>query len=300
MQGEVLSTIMQVSLLIFVLSSMLAMGLSLTFGQIVEPLRSVRLVLVSLAANFVAVPIVAWAIVEVLSLDEGLAIGLSLMATAAGAPFLPKLAAAARGNMAYSVGLMVVLMVLTVGYMPIVLPLLLSGVEVDPWAIASSLIFLMLLPLGIGLVIRARYEGTAAGLQPLMTQVSTIAIALLLVAGVVVNFDSIIELIGTGGFAAIVAFLAIAFGIGYLGGGGDPQIRSVLGLGTAQRNLAAALVVAGQNFSDNPAVVTFIIVAGIVGLILLMPAAGEIGRRTTPTGNPGGLAQTPNGGADGI
>lgn len=113
-----------------------------------------------------------------------------------------------------------------------------------------------------------------------MAQPSTIAIALMLVAGVIVNFDSIVELIGTGGFVAIVLFLAIALALGYAPGGSDAGVRSVLGLGTAQRNLAAALVVAGQNFSDNPDVVTFIIVAGIVGLFVLMPAAGEIGRRS--------------------
>ena len=286
MQGEILNTIVQVSLLVFVISSMLAMGLSLTVRQIIEPLRSVRLVAVSLAANFVAVPLVAWAIIEIISLDEGLAIGLTLMATAAGAPFLPKLASAAQGQMAFAVGLMVLLMVLTVVYMPLVLPLLLSGVEVNPWDIASSLIFLMLIPLGIGLIVRARYEATAEGLQPLMAQTSTIAIGLMLVAGVIVNFDSIIELIGTGGFVAIVLFLAIALALGYAAGGSDPGVRSVLGLGTAQRNLAAALVVAGQNFSDNPDVVTFIIVAGIVGLFVLMPAAGEIGRRSASMDTP--------------
>jgi BASS family bile acid:Na+ symporter len=277
--GEILNVILQVSLLVFVVSSMLAMGLSLTVGQIVEPLRSGRLVLVALAANFVAAPALGWGIGELLSLDEGLAIGLTIMACAAGAPFLPKLAAAANGDLAFSVGLMVLLMVVTVGYMPVVLPLLISGVDVDPLAIASSLVFLMLLPLAIGLLVRWRYQDLASGLQPLMTQTSTVAIAVLLAAGVIVNFDDIVDLIGTGGFAAILLFLGTSGVIGYLGGGGDPGTRSVLGLGTAQRNLSAALVVGGQNFADTPGVVTFIIVAGIVGLIVLLPAAGELGRR---------------------
>lgn len=280
MDGEILSVVLKVSLLVFVISSMLAMGLSLTVGQVIEPLRSARLVLIALAANFVAVPLIGWGIGELLSLDDGLAIGLTIMATAAGAPFLPKLAAAAKGDLAFSVGLMVLLMVVTVAYMPLVLPLLISGVEVDPWAIASSLIFLMLLPLAIGLAVRWRYEDTAAGLQPLMTQTSTISIAALLAAGVIVNFDDIVDLIGTGGFAAIILFLAVSGGVGYVGGGSDSGTRSVLGLGTAQRNLSAALVVGGQNFADTPGVITFIIVAGIVGLIVLLPAAGEIGRRT--------------------
>ena len=58
----------------------------------------------------------------------------------------------------------------------------------------------------------------------------------------------------------------------------------MLGLGTAQRNLSAALVVGGQNFADTPGVITFIIVAGIVGLVVLLPIAGELGRRVGATG----------------
>jgi BASS family bile acid:Na+ symporter len=284
MEGEILNVVLKVSLLVFVVSSMLAMGLSLTVAQIIDPLRSVRIVLLSLAANFIAVPLIGWAIGELLSLEEGLAIGLTLMATAAGAPFLPKLAQAAKGDLAFSVGLMVMLMVVTVVYMPLVLPIMISGVDVDPLAIASSLIFLMLLPLAIGLVVRWRYEDTAAGLQGLMSQTSSVAIAVLLAAGVIVNFDDIVDLIGTGGFAAIILFLAAAGAVGYFSGGSNPGTRSVLGLGTAQRNLSAALVVGGQNFADTPGVVTFIIVAGIVGLIVLLPTAGEIGKKTEPEG----------------
>ncbi|MFA9563605.1 MAG: bile acid:sodium symporter family protein [Acidimicrobiales bacterium] len=279
MDGEILNAILQVSLLVFVISSMLAMGFSLTIPEIIEPLKDLRLVVIALAVNFVAVPLIAVIIDAVLSLDDDLSIGLTIISAAAGAPFLPKLAGAAKGNMAFSVGLMVLLMVVTVAYMPIVLPLLIDGVDVNAWEIASSLIFLMILPLAIALFVRWRYEEIAAGLQPLMAQTSTTSIALLLVAGVIVNWDNIIDLIGTGGFIAMILFLAGSFIVGYFAAGSDAGTRSVLGLGTAQRNLSAALVVAGQNFSDNPAVLTFIIVAGIVGLILLLPGAGELGKR---------------------
>jgi len=279
MDGDVLNAILQISLLVFVVSSMLAMGLSLTVSQIVAPLRNARLVVVALVLNFIAVPLIAVGIDALLSLDDGLYIGLILMATAAGAPFLPKLGEAAKGNIAFSVGLMVLLMVVTVVYMPIVVPLLISGVEIDPWDIASSLIFLMLLPLGIGLFMKSRYKKAADGLQPAMAQTSTVAIALLLVSGVIVNFTAILDIIGTGGFIAILLFLVGAFILGYFGAGKDAGVRSVLGLGTAQRNLSAAMVVAGQNFASDPDVLTFIIVAGIVGLLVLMPLAGELGRR---------------------
>ena len=280
MDGEALNAILQISLLVFVVSSMLAMGLSLSVSQIVEPLRNARLVVVAIVLNFIAVPLIAVSIGALLSLDDGLYIGLILMATAAGAPFLPKLGEAAKGNIPFSVGLMVLLMVVTVVYMPIVVPLLISGVEINPWDIASSLIFLMLLPLGIGLFMKWRYKKAADGLQPAMAQTSTVAIAILLVTGVIVNFTAILDIIGTGGFIAILLFLVGAFILGYFGAGKDAGVRSVLGLGTAQRNLSAAMVVAGQNFASDPDVLTFIIVAGIVGLLVLMPLAGELGRRS--------------------
>ena len=77
-------------------------------------------------------------------------VGLLLLGAAAGAPFLPKLAQLARGDVGFAVGLMVLLMVMTIGYLPLALPFMLPGVTVDPWAIAKSLLLLMLLPLGSG------------------------------------------------------------------------------------------------------------------------------------------------------
>jgi BASS family bile acid:Na+ symporter len=71
-------------------------------------------------------------------------------------------------------------------------------------------------------------------------------------------------------------------GIGYLAGGSDPATRSVMGLGSAQRNLSAALVVGAQNFSDSPNVLVTVIVAGLIGLALLLPVAAEFGKRGTP------------------
>lgn len=278
--SDVLAVIMQLSVLVFVITSMLAMGLSLTVKQIIDPLRSVRLVVLALLANFILVPLLAYLILSVIQLEEGLATGLILIATAAGAPFLPKLAQVAKGNMAFSVGLMVLLMVVTIIYMPIVVPLLLQGVEINPWDIASSLIIMMLIPLAIGLFVKARYESIAESLHPHMSQTSTMALVLLMVSALVLNFNEIVGVIGTGAIIAILVFLIVAFVLGYFMGGPAADSKSVLGLGTAQRNLSAALVVAGQNFADDPNVLVMVLVAGLIGLIVLMLVGGEIGRRS--------------------
>jgi BASS family bile acid:Na+ symporter len=276
-----LAVIVQVSLLVFVISSMLAMGFSLTVESIITPLKNIKLVLLALVVNFVAVPLVAWGIGELIGLDKDIFTGLIIMATAAGAPFLPKLAGAAKGNIAFSVGLMVLLMLTTIIYMPIVLPLLLSGVTINPWDIAKSLIVLMLLPLAIGLFMKARWSSIADGLQPHMAQASSVALLFLLVGGIIIEWSDIVGLIGTGGFIALILFFVISLVIGYFTGGSDPQMRSVMGLGTAQRNVSAAMVVGVQNFSGSPAVISTIIVGALVGLVILLPIAGELGKRVS-------------------
>src|SRR3954471_17862984 len=144
-----------ICMILFVVSSMLAMGFGLTMSAIVAPLRNWRLVALSLFANFVVMPFVALALARLLRLDESMRIGLLLLGLAGGAPFLPKLAQISRGNLAFAVGLMVMLMVITVGYLPLVLPLLLPGVSVHPTQIAKSLVFLMLVPLSGALVVNA-------------------------------------------------------------------------------------------------------------------------------------------------
>jgi BASS family bile acid:Na+ symporter len=108
---ELLQKASSVAMFAFVLSSMLAMGLNLTVGQIITPLRNVRLVTLALLVNFVLMPLAAAGLATLLRLDEPLSVGLLLLGSAAGAPFLPKLAQIARGNLAFAVGLMVLLMV---------------------------------------------------------------------------------------------------------------------------------------------------------------------------------------------
>jgi predicted Na+-dependent transporter len=277
--NQLLLLIMNLSTLVFVVTSMLAMGLSLTVAQIVAPLRNARLVILALAANFILVPAAAYLITSIFPLSDGLKIGLILVSTAAGAPFLPRLAQTAKGNLAFSVGLMVLLMVVTVFYMPIVLPRLLQGISVDPWSIARPLILLMLIPLAIALFIRARYAGIAGALHPYMAQASTIALILVIAAGLLANLNALLGVVGGGAILALLLFLALAFVFGYLLGGRDGNIRSVLGLGTAQRNLSAALVVATANFAENPDVILMVLVLGLVDLVTLLITANLLGRR---------------------
>jgi BASS family bile acid:Na+ symporter len=189
--------------------------------------------------------------------------------------------AAARGNLSLGVGLMFLLMVVTIFYVPLVLPLLLPGVEVNAWDIAKSLIMTMLVPIILGLMYRAHSPEGAAQWAPLMNKVSGIAILLMLVVGLGLNVSNILDLIGSRGFLALILFVAGSLLIGMLMGGRDPAVRSVLALGTAQRNVAAAVLVATLNFAGTMTL-PFVLVASIVLPLILIPTARMLGTRNEP------------------
>jgi len=275
-----------IAMLAFVLSSMLSMGLSLTVAQILAPLRNYRLIALALLANFVLMPFASLGIAKLLRLDEPLGIALVLLGTASGAPFLPLLARVNRGNLAFSVGLMVLLMVVTVGYMPLVLPLMLEGVSVDPMKIGRSLVFLMMLPLAIGLLVKARLSGLASKVQPSLGRVSILSLTLVIVLLLITNMQNLLNLYGTRGVLASILFIATGSGIGWVLGGPQSDTRGVMALGNAQRNIAAALVVGGQNFSD-PRVVVMVVVVAIVGLLMLMPLAKYLAKFSQPASQSG-------------
>jgi BASS family bile acid:Na+ symporter len=228
------------------------------------------------------VPLLAYLITMVIPLDQDLQIGLIVLSTAAGAPFLPKLVQGAKGDIAFGVGLMVLLMVVTIVYMPIVLPLLLPGVSVNPWDIARSLIVLMLIPLAIGLMFKSHSAEGAAQWQPVMNKISGLAMLILLVVGLGLNVSNIISLIGTGGLVALLIFIVGSLLIGFLLGGRETSVRSVMGLGTAQRNVSAAILVSAQNFSGTMTL-PFVLVAAILLLLVLLPTAKRMGARSQGT-----------------
>jgi BASS family bile acid:Na+ symporter len=266
---DLLSKAATVAVLSFVVFNMLAMGAGLTVTQITEQLRNVRLVVLALLANFVLMPIGAVALAKVLRLDEPFEVGLLLLGCSAGSPFLPRLTEIAEGNLVFAVGIMALLMVVTVGYLPIVLPLLVRGVTVDPWQIARSLVLLMLSPLAAGLALKAFYQGLAARVKPTLGRISNVSLVLLAFLITAANIHKVLEVFGTFAILAGLLLIALGIGIGWLLGGRRVDNKRVMALCTGQRNTAAGMVVATRSF-DDPRVLVMVIVFAIVGLTLLL------------------------------
>jgi BASS family bile acid:Na+ symporter len=293
MLSEVLTVITMVGMVVFIVGSMAAMGLGLTVNRIVEPLRDVRMVALLLAANFIAVPVVAIAAARILPMEDAAATAVIIIGCCAGAPFLPKLAQLSKGDPALAVGAMVLLMVATVIYAPIVVPLVVDGATVDPWDIASSLIVLMLIPLGIGLFIKARYEELAQDWVGKMGQISSVGLLFGIAAALLVTWRDILGAIGSWIFIGTAIILVAGLVFGYLAGYGRPRgDMTVTAFATAQRNIAAAMVVAGSLGGDT---IVLTLVGALVIPIVLIFLAGEMGKRVAAASgsDAGGDGSTP-------
>jgi BASS family bile acid:Na+ symporter len=274
---ETLSVLLNIAVLTFSVTSMLSVGLGHMVQEIIEPFRNPRSVIAPLLANFVLVPLLGMAVIWFFPLARPLEIGLILISTAAGAPFLIKLTQFAKHDMALSAALLVLLLPATVIYMPIVVPLLLPEAEVSAGAIAMPLVLTMLLPLGVGLLVRARSPGWAMRLRPAMSKVSTVSLLVLVGATFLLNLRPILGLFGSGAIAAAVFVIVGAFAIGYALGGVNHERRCALGLGTSQRNIAAATVVAAESFG-NPDTLVMVVVSSLVGFAILFPVASILSR----------------------
>jgi BASS family bile acid:Na+ symporter len=283
---ELLGKIANLMVMAGVISNMLSLGMSLTVRQVIEPLRNVRLTVKALIANFVIVPIAAMVLARVLRLEQGIVLGLFLLATAAGSPFVTKASQMCKGDMASTVALMVGLQVVTIFYMPVALPLMLPGVEVSPWSIASGLIVMMMIPLAIGFFVKHRFDKLARLCAAPLDRFSSVAIVIALMLLIGIHMKSIFGTWGERVMLTGLLFPWAALGSGYLLGGPRQGDRSVLGLETGLRGNSAALVVGLGNFPGEEKLLLIVMACLAMSVVTMLPFSATFLRRRNLAAQP--------------
>ncbi len=273
---EILDIVFNISVNTLVAGSMVTMGLGLAISQIIQPIKNVRMVVLSLLANFLIVPLFTYALVSLLPVSEGVRIGLILLALGSGAPFIPIVVKTAKGHLASAIALMLLLLVVTILLLPVAVPMIFSGTELSSLTIARSLILTMVIPLLIALGVRAWLPDVAARIQPLSQWVTNIAALILIVAALFLYTETIISNINV--LPVILLFFLGSMTIGYFAGGKDKKIRIVLSVGTSLRNPAVAFLVASDNFSSEPMASVIPLLFVIIGLSISFPLARRVGK----------------------
>ena len=127
----------------------------------------------------------------------------------------------------------------------------------------------MLVPLLLGLQLRQRLARLASSLQLPMQRLSTLSMLSILILLPILHWQELREISRGGAFAAALLFIALATIGGWLLGGPQSAARRMLSLSCAQPNMAAAIIIAGQNFSD-PRVALMLLVIMISSLPIVI------------------------------
>ena len=270
---EALHIALDVSIAVFIAGVLFASGLEVTFEQVLTPLKNRPVVIRGLLANVVLAPLIVYGMSIVFPLERPFMIGVLLYGFASGAPYTPKLVSAAAGDVPSSIGSTMLLTILTILYMPVVLPFLVPGTEIGIWEIAKPLLLQMFVPLTIGLGIR-HFSGEVAdkALKPANIIVN-LSLLIFLVLALMLHHEELLATAGTGTVTSAVVLTLLTFGIGYLLGPGGKKGKVTLGLITTARNIGAAATIATANFGDDPRVLITIAVCMFVVFALAFPAA---------------------------
>ncbi len=277
---------------ITLIEMMVAVGLGVTFAELLGVARNWRLAGLAALANYVCVPAATIGLLLLFDAHPMVAAGFLILAVCPGAPFGPPCTAIAKGNVTVSVGLMVIL----AGSSALVAPLLLhfllpllSGDEratVDAGKMVGTLLFTQLVPLGVGLVVRQWRPALAQRMQKPANVVSLILnlVVVSLILGT--HFHGLLQ-IQLRGLLGMLALLIASLAAGWLLSDSGKGNREALALTTSLRNVGVALVIASGSFAAKPggsATLTAVIAYGlfeIFGSLLLALAWGRRGAGTT-------------------
>jgi BASS family bile acid:Na+ symporter len=158
-----------------------------------------------------------------------------------------------------AIGLMVMLAGSSAIISPVLLQVLLPWVaggeapRIDLIGLVSALLFVQLLPLLLGLLMRhwrPRLADRLLSPFELASKILNLCIAALILG---TQFHMLME-IRIRGFVGMLILLAASLVIGWLAGGPGSDTRRTLSLTTALRNVGVGLVIVTGNFAGTPAV----------------------------------------------
>lgn len=240
--SEILNLLFKISLAIFMAGSLLEMGLKLNLTEAIRGLRSVRFVVFSLVWSFVICPALAYGITLVIPLEPPYAIGLILLGMAPCAPFVPRLAEKAGGDLGYTAAFMVLASVGTVIFMPFAVPLLTEGLTASAWSIAKPLLIVVMLPMAIGVLIRRKSDPLASKLLPVAKKAAGLAGLTWCILCLIIYGKGLLGVAGSFAVASEILFFGIVFlGTFFLSFGLPYGQKIVLSIGATTRNLGACL-----------------------------------------------------------
>jgi BASS family bile acid:Na+ symporter len=268
---EILKIVAPVSVALIVFSQ----GLGIAPGRVAAYFREQPgLMLRSLLATLVLVPLAAIGLIFLLKPSPSVAIGLAILVACPPAPLMLKAATKKGGGSAEfmaSLHLSLALLAfVTVPAMLYMLSMLLNfKSQVDLGVMAWILARTILIPVALGLAIRGLFPSAADRLAPVIGKIGTVGIIVVAVAAIAALYPALLNMDAWSYFVIAVVSLA-GLTIGHFFGPADASEKTVLAVECGVRHPVLALTIAASNYSPQqalpvmaPCIIIFILIAMI-------------------------------------
>ncbi len=251
---------------LFLVSTMLAIGLTVTGADILAAVRDRRSMGRVLLANLVFVPALGYLLIVFTPLSSGAKLAIALLALAPGGLTAIQFTDKVKGSLAFAAAVAFVLTLLSIAVTPILIKILLpleTGLDLPFMRIILFVLLYLLLPLVVGFGIRNGLEKTAKGLAKIMLIVSNISFVATILLTSALKKEAM-GAVGKTGLLAMVAFIIFSMIIGWWMGGAEKGNRRVLAIATSMRNAGLCLLVAMRMFPESGADVGVIAFMGLM------------------------------------
>lgn len=255
---------------------MLGLGLSLTVEDFRQVARHPRAVVVALACQLLLLPAVCFGLVLTLDLEPVLAVGLLILAASPGGTTANLFSHLFRGDVALNVSLTAINSVIAIVSLPLIANLALGYFSLDDqvslqFSKVLEVFAIVLVPVGLGMLIRARRAAFAARMDRPVRVASAIVLLLVIVGVVASTGSDAWDYLARAGVAA-AGFCVLSLVVGYvvprLAGLSDPQaVASSFEIGVHNATLA---IYVGVEVLDS---VELSVPAAVYGLVMFPLAA---------------------------
>ena len=207
------------------------MGTTLKADDFINVFKNLKTIGVGISAQYIVMPLIAFALASAFSLDTALTVGLILVGTVPGGTASDVITFLAKGDVALSVSLTAVSTVISPILTPIITLVLVGNqIHFNPVDMFISIVQIVIIPIILGLILNYRFPDFCEKLKVYLPTASSIVICLI-VAGVIGANKQAILTSSTVILIVIVLqyFLAmlLGFGIGRLAGMNRKQIITV-------------------------------------------------------------------------
>lgn len=271
------SALTQIALPLILAMIMFGMGLGLTITDFSRILKLPKAVLAGLLGQIIIMPLLAVAIVWVFSLPAPLAIGMMILAACPGGTMSNVFSQLARANMALSVTLTAISTFICVFTTPFIIGTAIevySGQTSPDFSVIEttvSLIFITLIPVTLGIIVRHNFLAIAQQLEPYFRRFSGVFVILMIIAILIQERHSLVDSFSeVFGAALALNLLAVTVGLAL---GVLAKLTSqdgiTLGIEVGIQNAAMAILIA-VTLLKQPEYAT---AAGVYGLAMYIGAA---------------------------